>query len=183
MVDRQRLYLNFLQSCNSCVLASYAVGAYAFTAITPDRFFIDYCEHYKISIPQGTDAEHCYDDHFQKEWKKRGCKGFEIIQELHRSSDKESFVKCGEKFDVEFINSVESEIERLKATLTQKEALVIVAFQVPSDGVHATIVGFDGNGWYTIETRQKIKKTGPVRVSGIFNLGGKPLDGLLLTKR
>ena len=45
MVNSEMLYSSFKQSCNSCVLASYAVVSNHYTNIAIDEYFKDYCEH------------------------------------------------------------------------------------------------------------------------------------------
>jgi hypothetical protein len=55
----------------------------------------------------------------------------------------------------------------MENTLKDEEALVSVAFQIPSNGVHSCCVGFDGQGFYMIETRGTEPKTGIVTIPDI----------------
>lgn len=182
-INRDFVFQNFIQSCNSCTLTSYAVGAYAFVKIEPEAFFKAYCAHFKVPIPATSDGEHAYDEHFQKEWQSRKCEGYKIIQELHNTSDEDVFKECRKQFNVEFISDVKSDKKRIKQLLKKEKALISIAFTIPQLGVHSTVVSIDGRGSYMVETQPGSVKNGPLSISGLFNLGGgQTRDGLLMIK-
>jgi len=179
MVEADSLFTSFVQSGNSCTLASYAIASYHFTQIPPNRFFEDYCEHFGIAYT-GATAELKYAQHFNNEWRRRACKGYQIIEDLHRNSRQSAFAMSREKFEVYFFLDINVGLNSIKTRLQNEETLLSVAFQVPPH-VHSCAVGYDDQGWYMIETRPNLV-AGVSRILSIESLGNLQ-DGLVMARR
>jgi len=178
LVDANTLYTTFVQCCNSCILASYAVASYHFTNLNVYNFFLDYCKHFNISASPDQDAEREYAKHFDQEWKSRKCSGYRIVEQLHNNSLKTAFVQSRTRFGVEYIHQPSLSLSQIENRLKNEETLISVAIK-ESYGVHAYCVGFDNHGFYKIETRRSAPKAGIVLIKNIQSLGALQ-DSLLM---
>jgi hypothetical protein len=178
MVDANTLYTTFVQCCNSCTLASYAVASYHFTKLNVYNFFEDYCKHFKLAASKGQAAERAYDQHFQNRWQTLKCSGYEIIEDLHNNSQESVFVKSRAKFGVKFVSQTVPCLSLIETMLKNGGALVSVAFAVNS-GVHSCCIGFDKRGFYMIETRPVNYTTRIIPIQDIQSLGSLR-DSLLM---
>jgi hypothetical protein len=186
MIDTNTLYTTFVQcrNCGSCTLASYAVASHHFTDLDVYDFFLDYCKHFKITASPGQDAEQKYANHFSQEWSSRNCSGYKIIEELHNSSQQSAFVQSRAKFGVEYIHSPIPRLQQIEKKLRDEEVLVSVAFRVSRFEVHSCCVGFNGQGFYMIETRGTEPKTGIATIPNILYIHtslGQLQDSLLMS--
>ncbi len=171
MVPADTLPTTFVQCCNSCTLASYAIASYHFTRLNIYNFFLGYCKHFDIKASSDQDAERKYDVHFQKEWKTRNCSGYKIIKELHNNSSEQVFVQSRAMFGVEIIQDTTSCLHRIEDKLKIEEVLISITFVVNKQGVHSCCVGLDEQGFYMIETRRGPHTIGISRIKNIKALG------------
>jgi len=177
MVPANTLYTMFVQRGNSCILASYAVGAHHFTKLGVYNYFWDYCKHFNLSPSSDKDAELKYNNDFHPRY--NSCSGYQIIEHLHNCSRQSAFVKSRAKFGVEYIHQPIHRLQQIEKSLKYKEVLVSVAIK-EHRGVHAYCVGFDKQGFYMIETRGGNYKSGINRISNIQSLGTLQ-DSLLMS--
>lgn len=179
MVDADTVFTTFVQDGNSCTLASYAVASHHFTERGPYEFFCDYCKHFKIPATSDQDAEREYNNDFHPRYSRPNCSGYKIIRELHNNSPETCFVESRGKFHVEYIHQTTQRLEEIEDRLQHEEALISVAFRMPSGDVHSCCVGFDKRGFYMIETSSAARKKGIVLIPGIRCLGDLQ-DSLLM---
>ncbi len=143
--------LDYVQTGNSCVLASYAAAAYPFTRKDIYDYFEDYCRHFKIAV-SGSDAESKYCEHFHKEYTRREVSGYQIIKELHSSSKAASFIKARESFELEDFNNAAKRIDELNRILKREEDNLVNVFIGKSDHaafeMHSITIGYDDDGFY-----------------------------------
>ena len=92
----------FLQNGGSCVLASYAIVASYFTGQPISTYFEGYCRHFGLTFKDAAEAEQKYADHFDAEWRKRNCRGYEVILDLHSNSTEKCFADARQIFDGKF---------------------------------------------------------------------------------
>ena len=155
MIDSARLCTTFHQSApHSCVLASYAVVSNYFTCLPITDFFEAYCRHYKIDIPSRSDAEHEYADHFYKECRDRECKGYQLIEHLHNTSDECEFRISRQRFTAEFYEETYPKIGEIKQKLTDKEALLNITIPVDEVNVHSLTVGYENGNLICVDTAE-----------------------------
>jgi len=184
MVDPKTLDYTFVQNGKSCILASYAVGACHFTGLKVHSYFWDYCRHFNISPSSNEDAELKYNDDFHPRYKT--CSGYKIIEHLHNCSQQGAFVQSRAKFGVEYIHQPFPRLQEIERRLRNEEVLVSVAFRVSPIEVHSCCVGFNGQGFYMIETRGPEPKTGIVTIPNIQYINeslGSLQDSLLMFAR
>ena len=194
MVRSETLCLSFKQSIGSCVLASYAIVSNHYTNIPIDAYFRDYCKHYNLktdincvfvshwsgrNINDDNKYEFVYDLHFHKECQK--TPGLKIIERLHHNSDEESFVSSRNKFDLDYIEAVQTNLDETETRLKQEDALLICA--IPA-GVHIATYGYDEKGFFTIETRPDLPYiVHKPSIRFFANEGEQIGDGLLTTSK
>jgi hypothetical protein len=58
--------------------------------------------HFGLAYTDAPDAERKYADHFDAEWRKRDCRGYEVILDVHMHSREPCFVEARKKFDARF---------------------------------------------------------------------------------
>ena len=175
MIDSARLCTTFHQSApHSCVLASYAVVSNYFTCLPITDFFEAYCRHYKIDIPSRSDAEHEYADHFYKECIDRECKGYQLIEHLHNTSDECEFRISRQRFTAEFYADTASNVSQIEEELRDKETLLNITISVHGGNFHSLTVGYK-NGYFICIDTAKGKRCD---VASIRDLGDLH-DGML----
>lgn len=168
---------NFVQSDASCVLASYAIVASYFTRLQVSSYFEGYCHHFGIDFTNAVDAERKYSRHFDAEWQKRKCSGYEVILDLHSNATEECFAKARSHFDATFYLEPTRHLNELREALRTREAFANITFRVFRD-THSVTTFYDG-------TRFMVRDTSRV---GIFPVIGQAetnhlVDGVLYTRK
>jgi len=133
MIDSSKIDAGFIQTGNSCVLASYGIALNYFTSIPVAASFEDYCRHFGLPFATWEQAEQQYAEHFHKEWNKRKCKGYEVILDLHNNSNAPAFVAAREQFNSIFYENVAPENEDVEHVLRTQEAILNITFTA---GIH-----------------------------------------------
>lgn len=126
MIRVDSLDKNFTQQCGSCVLASYAIVANYFSGIQIPAIFKAYCEHFNLY--GSTSYEELYALHFDSEWKRRNCKGYEVILDVHNSSQIEVFKNLRSKFSTQFFLDSKPSLKFLEDTLKNSEAFLNITY-------------------------------------------------------
>ena len=158
-------------------MASYAIVHNYFTAEPVGVCFEDYCRHFGLPFSTWQEAEQEYAKHFDKEWKKRGCKGYEIMMDLHNYSTKSAFVAARKHFDSVFYNNSAPHLKDLENCLRMQVAILNITFQAGPD-YHSVSVFADPRGFLKKDTM----KQGLTAFGGLAELGSLR-DGLLHIKK
>ena len=135
---------NFVQRDGSCVLASYAIVASYFTRLPVSSYFEGYCRHFGIVYTNAVDAERKYSRHFDAEWQKRKCSGYEVILDLHSNATEDCFVQARSLFDVRFYPDCPKHLSELRQVLQTREAFLNITFRVMDD-THSVTSFYDGS--------------------------------------
>ena len=194
MVSSSQLDTSFIQFRNTCVLGSYAIASNYYTGIPIINFFEDYYSHYGSfkfnhiqyysewsNLTKLQKLEVAYDDHFHNEYRQKNVPGLKLIEDLHNSSETESYKTAKQFFDVEYFTVENLNLKNLVHNLENEESLLILACDGESGGRHISVFGFDTNGLYFVETRPQ-KELRINYIEGIDSLPG-PGDALLTIKR
>jgi hypothetical protein len=134
---------NFVQSDASCVLANYAIVANYFTRLPVRSYFEGYCHHFGIVYTNAVDAERKYSRHFDAEWQKRKCSGYEVILDLHSTATEECFVQARSHFDARIYPECTKHLNELRQVLETREAFLNITFRVLDD-THSVTTFYDG---------------------------------------
>jgi len=124
-MDTNRIDTAFLQHGGSCVLASYAIIANYFTGTPVTNYFEGYCEHFGLKYTNALEAEQKYAAHFDNEWRKRDCRGYQVILDLHSNSPVKCFAEARQRFDCLFYLDSSAHVDELTQLLTNKAFLNI----------------------------------------------------------
>jgi hypothetical protein len=149
-----RVNREFKQNSGSCVLASYAIVASYFTGQQVTRYFEGYCEHFQVTYTNAADAEEKYAEHFDAEWRKRNCRGYEVILDLHRNSKVGCFAEARRFFEGRFFLDSSKHLHELEELLSTKEAFLNITYE-PGIDYHSITVMFDGKGLLARDTNKK----------------------------
>lgn len=197
MIDRAKLHSTFVQYGDTCILGSYAIISNYYTGIPFIAFFKDFCKHYEVGTEENDFKEHfenhfrtchldnpettwlnltelnkyemAYDNVFHKEYNSLPIGGLELMKELHDKSKQNSFDSSRNVFSLSFIPDVNIDIVNVKDNLRSKESLSMAAFKGERGGHHISVVGYDSNGCYMIETRPS-RPNGPKRQNGAVSI-------------
>jgi hypothetical protein len=161
-IELSRINKDFIQNGGSCVLASYAMVGNYFTGKPVTTYFEGYCKHFKLDYANAAEAEQKYAAHVDAEWRKRNCRGYEVILDLHSNSTVKCFVEARAHFDGQFYLDSAAHREELENLLAAKEAFLNITYE-PGGGYHSITVVHGDNGFLARDTNRK----------GLF-----PLDGL-----
>jgi hypothetical protein len=161
-IELSRINKDFTQHGGSCVLSSYAIVGNYFTGKPVTTYFEGYCKHFKLDYANAAEAEQKYAAHFDGEWRKRNCRGYEVILDLHSNSTVECFLEARAHFDGHFYLDSAAHRQELENLLTQKEAFLNITYE-PGRDYHSITVVHGDNGFLSRDTNRK----------GLF-----PLDGL-----
>lgn len=131
MVPEAKVDSQFKQSAGSCVLASYAIVGKYFTGASITDFFTGYCDHFGLQYNSWQRAERVYAQHFDAEWKRKNCKGYEVIIGLHDTSSIPIFTFCRSKFSAQFYLSSSQHVQALENTLRTTESFLNITYEVP----------------------------------------------------
>ena len=173
-IDVSRINATFLQNGGSCVLSSYAIVANYFTGRPVGTYFEGYCKHFKLSYTNVFEAEQKYAAHFDREWRKRNCRGYEVILDLHSNSVVECFVEARARFDGIFSLDSAAHRKELEELLACKEAFLNITYE-PGNDYHSITVVHDGKGLQARDTNRKglyaipeLAKIGKLRDSVLY---------------
>ena len=158
----------FTQSAGSCVLSSYAIVANYFTGRPVTEYFEGYCHHFGITYTNALDAEAKYARHFDAEFKKRNCLGYEVILDLHSNATEQCFVDARAHFDPQLFRESAPHTRELEQVLRGREAVLNITMQVMSDA-HSVTAFAEGDrlfvrdtggrrGFHTVERLEEIGK-------------------------
>lgn len=206
MITKSKIYKEFIQHGNSCILASYAIASNYFTDIPIRKYFEDYCRHFNISIgsnekqyfrdinyqpENATLHEFLYDSHFHREYRAQNIPGITLLLNIHNTSLQDSFLKTRENLTIELISNVFNELTTIENLLKSEEGLLVSAF---NGGSHTAVFGFCEENWFTIETRLcsvyrtkfgdivRPNKTGLIEIDSLNHFGNLN-DGLLFKSK
>jgi hypothetical protein len=177
MINSSKIDAMFTQTGGSCVLASYAIAYNYFTDGPATDCFKAYCRHFKVPFSTWQEAEQRYAAHFDNEWKTRGCKGYEIMKELHDHSDEPEFSEARKLFDSIFYNDSAPHLDDLESCLRENEAILNITFEA-GPGYHSVTVFADPSGFLKKDTMDQ----GLTAFGGLAELGSLR-DGLLHFKK
>jgi hypothetical protein len=178
VLELLQLDTTFIQDGGSCVLASYAVVNNCFTSHPIEDVFRDYCRHFKLPFGDWEDAEKHYADHFDREWKKRKCLGYEVILDLHTNSEMSSFKIGRAAFDAGLYRESAPNSAELERILRSKEAILNITFQHPSGDCHSVTAFGTPTGFAVRDTNRK----GLEEISKLSDLGNLR-DSVLYVKK
>jgi hypothetical protein len=156
----------FIQNGGSCVLASYAIVANYFTGRPVADYFEGYCKHFGLAYTDAADAERKYADHFDAEWRKRDCRGYEVILDVHTHSKEDCFVEARKKFDARFYLDSAAHLKELEEALGDKQSFLNITYE-PGMGYHSITVFNDGSGLRARDTNRK----GFASIPGLSKIG------------
>ncbi len=175
MINANKIDLSFKQKGGSCVLSSYAIISNYFTKIPIESFFQDYCHHFGLTFQNYEHAEQLYAQHFDSEWRRLSCKGYEVILGLHNASNQPSFAESRKMFSCKFILDSEQIFDYIKSTLINKVSLINLTFQAQQER-HSITAGYNGSSYIIRDTNQ----TQLYRINDLKQLGvGQLYDALL----
>jgi len=199
MITRTKLNSSFVQYNNTCILGSYAIVSNFYTGTSFLDFFKDFCkdfdigteendfkkyfsEHFNSQHPDYTQRitrwfnltelnkyELAYDYFFHREYGSRNVNDLNLMKEIHEISKQNSFESSRNSFSLSYIPVVKNDMVNVIDCLACEESLLMIAFQGESGDRQISVVGYDNNGFYMIETRQN-KTNGAVGISNISSL-------------
>lgn len=193
MIDIEQLTKPpFIQTGNTCVLASYAVAARYFTKIPAEEFFVCYCRYFALPLVNHCDAQAEYDKHFHTYIDKR-MTGYQLVAELHNTSTQDAFITARKISNVEIINSIKVSSSKIESALKSidKEALLNLTYKLPR-GTHSITVGYYDSHYVYVNTAPMTgpychfgkEPHGKIDAFGDFDNPTFPLlDGLLITSK
>jgi hypothetical protein len=156
----------FLQNGGSCVLSSYAIVANYFTGEPISSYFEGYCRHFGVAFKDAADAEQKYAAHFDAEWRKRNCRGYEVILDLHSNSTVKCFADARRVFEGRFYVDSSSHIEELEHLLSTHEAFLNISYNA-GQNFHSITILNDGTRFLKRDTERK----GIHALSGLRQIG------------
>jgi len=154
MIYPNKLFANFKQTHESCVLASYGVVSHYFNNIPVPRHFWDYCKHYKLKPKPKSDrdAEYKYSKHFDNQLCPRT--GYDIILELYRESQEKSFSINRSTFSAGLVDvMLEEECICRDLKSDNSECLLNLTIMEPGGRHHSITVGFSGDKFCCYDTQ------------------------------
>jgi hypothetical protein len=164
----------FIQNGGSCVLASYAVVANYFTGEPISSYFEGYCRHFGLTFKDAADAEQKYASHFDAEWRKRNCRGYEVILDLHANSKEKCFVGARQIFDGRFYLDSAGHVDDLEGLLSTHEAFLNITYE-PGTDYHSITIMHDGTRFMARDTNRKgihavpgLRQIGKLRDSALY---------------
>jgi len=161
-------------------LASYAIVANYFTDTPISAYFQGYCKHFGIACTDAADAERKYAEHFDAEWRKRNCRGYEVILDLHSNSTVECFAEARRHFYGAFYLDSDGHREELEKRLAANEAFLNITYE-PGRDYHSITVIQDGPRLVARDTNRKglfeisaLAKIGKLRDSVLYLAAAAP---------
>jgi len=177
MIEVSKLNTIFIQSCGSCVLASYAVVGNYFTGFPIEQFFEDYCRHFNQSFNTWQEAERIYANHFDLEWKIRKCEGYKVLLNLHNNSQEAVFERSRKIFSATFYTDSLNVLSKLEKKLENEKSFLNITFEVYANVCHSVTAFYDKENLLCRDTRFP----GVVPIASLMGLG-KLRDSVLYSK-
>jgi len=162
----ERINKDFCQHGGSCVLSSYAIVANYFTGRPIGEYFEGYCQHFRLSYSDALDAEQKYAAHFDQEWRKRNCRGYEVILDLHSNSTVKCFAEARQRFDGHFYLDSAAHAQELEKLLKAQQAFLNITYE-PGFDYHSITVVHDATGLLARDTNRK----GLYPIPGLAKIG------------
>jgi len=170
----------------SCVLASFAVAANAYDRQEFLEYFEAYCQFYNVPDQQRFSAEVAYAIDFHRRYLVEGRNGYLIIEELYMQSQNRVIVSARNKFSLEYISSVTTEVSKVESVLRSSEKTIANIYVVTANplfgwlgGGHSITVGFEKESFFVYDTNHARVIPG-IQLNSILDLGTLG-DGLLFT--
>lgn len=168
----------FCQTAGSCVLASYGIASkYMSNGIALDAFFLGYCEHFGLDAANANSAETLYAVHFDREWRRRQCRGYELMLELHETSKVSIFVAMRSLMTGQFL--LETNPSVLEKQLRTTESFLNVCYEKSEEENHSISVFSDGRYLFARDTNLPHCYLLPHGLAGI----GKLRDSVLYSRK
>ena len=167
----------FIQNGGSCVLSSYAIVANYFTGAPITDYFAGYCRHFGLAFKDAAEAEQKYAAHFDAEWRKRNCRGYEVILDLHANSKEPCFAEARRTFEGRFYLDSAGHVDELEHLLSTREAFLNITYE-PGRDYHSITIMNDGTRLMARDTNQK----GVRPLPGLRDIG-KLRDSVLYLRR
>ena len=165
-IELWKINTNFTQHGGSCVLSSYAIVGNYFTGKPVTTYFEGYCKHFKLDYANAAEAEQKYASHFDAEWRKRNCRGYEVILDLHSNSTVECFVEARAHFEGHFYLDSAGHRQELEDLLNGKQAFLNITYEPGRDYHSITVVHSDA-GFLARDTNRK----GLSPITGLATIG------------
>jgi len=153
-VDPLRVNVAFKQSVGSCVIASYAIAANYFTGRPIESYFEGYCEHFGLVWDNALHAETIYASHFDAEWRKRNCRGYEVALDLHEHSNVACFVEARKLMRATFF--LDSSVAILEDLLRRTTSFLNITYEQSADEYHSITVFSDSKYFFGRNTNMKL---------------------------
>ena len=155
--------------------SSYAVVANYFTGTPISTYFEGYCRHFGLSFKDAAEAEQKYAAHFDAEWRKRNCRGYEVILDLHWNSTEKCFVEARRIFEGRFYLDSSAHVDELERLLRAREAFLNITYE-PGRDYHSITILFDGTRFMARDTNRKgvrplpgLREIGKLRDSVLYS--------------
>lgn len=175
-VDPLRVNVSFKQSVGSCVIASYAIAANYFTGRPIESYFEGYCEHFGLKFDNALHAESVYAGHFDAEWRKRDCRGYEVALDLHEHSHVQCFAEARQIMRATFF--LDSNVVVIEDLLQRTCSFLNITYEQSADEYHSITVFSDSKYFFGRNTNMKlIYLIKDLKSIGILR------DSLLFTKK
>lgn len=178
MIQTAKLNTSFTQTCGSYVLASYAIVGNYFTNLPIEQFFDDYCRHFGLSFNTLREAEFAYARHFDEEWRKRNCRGYEIILELHQNSTQQAFEQSRKIFSGYFYLDSSAVILNIENRLRNEESFLNITYEKPGRDYYSITIFYNGNNFRFRDTNKM-----PIGTIRTLTEIGKLRDSILYVKK
>src|SRR6185436_10278545 len=107
-----------------------------------------------LAFKDAADAEQKYAKHFDAEWRKRNCRGYEVILDLHSNSTEKCFVKMRQVFEGRFYLDSSAHVDDLEGLLRGHEAFLNITYE-PGNDYHSITVFYDGTHFLSRDTNCK----------------------------
>ncbi len=175
MIEAAKLNTEFTQRYGSCVLASYGIVSNYFIGLPVVQSFEDYCRHFGEPFNSWQEAEEKYATHFDREWKRKKCCGYEVILDLHNNSQQTIFKQGRKIFSATFFFNSSSVLSDLEKQLINNESLLNITFDVGRDHHSITVFYNTGNFWSRdtrfrgIDIIKGLDKLGSLRDSVLYS--------------
>jgi len=176
MIEVDKVNSLFIQNCGSCVLSSYAIVSNYFTNIPIEGFFEDYCRHFGLSFNTWQEAELAYAQHFDQEWRKRACRGYEVILDLHQNSTQRAFEQSRKIFSGRFYLDSAVVVSGLQNCLRNEESFLNITYE-PGINYHSITIFYDGNNF-----RYRDTNTTSIGTIGLLSQIGRLRDSVLYAR-
>ncbi|OGM08541.1 hypothetical protein A2159_03135 [Candidatus Woesebacteria bacterium RBG_13_34_9] len=177
MIEIAKVNSLFIQNCGSCVLSSYAIVSNYFTNLPIEQFFEDYCRHFGLSFNTWQEAELAYAQHFDQEWRRRACRGYEVILDLHQNSTQHVFEQSRKIFLGHFYLDSTVVVSELENQLRNEESFLNITYE-PGVNYHSITIFYDG-----INFRYRDTNNRSIGTIGLLTQIGRLRDSILYASK